>query len=143
VPLLAQKTFRKWIETNKSKTGTTSFVNGKVVLFVMSLQIIMMFQGIDAFELLTKLGYEVIFVDHEESGRAYISKGFLEEAKAIANTNVAILTPIISEVALIGIEPSAILTFRDEYIRWLMIPLPLKSWQNCLTIEEFSKGNCW
>jgi Fe-S oxidoreductase len=37
--------------------------------------------GIDAFELLTKLGYEVIFVDHEESGRAYISKGFLEEAK--------------------------------------------------------------
>jgi hypothetical protein len=31
------------------------------------------------------------------------------------------------------------LTFRDEYIRWLMIPLPLKSWQNCLTIEEFFK----
>jgi hypothetical protein len=32
--------------------------------------------------------------------------------------NVAIFTPIISqEVALIGIEPSAILTFRDEYIR--------------------------
>jgi Fe-S oxidoreductase len=50
--------------------------------------------GIDAFELLTKLGYEVIFVDHEESGRAYISKGFLEEAKAIANTNVAILLPL-------------------------------------------------
>jgi hypothetical protein len=22
---------------------------------------------------------------------------------------------------------------------WLMIPLPLKSWQNCLTIEEFFK----
>jgi Fe-S oxidoreductase len=54
--------------------------------------------GIDAFELLTKLGYEVI-LDHEESGRAYISKGFLEEAKAIANTSI--FTPIISqEVAL-------------------------------------------
>jgi hypothetical protein len=39
--------------------------------------------------LLTKLGNEA-FVDHEESGRD-ISKGFLEEAKAIANTNVAIL----------------------------------------------------
>jgi Fe-S oxidoreductase len=38
--------------------------------------------GIDAFELLTKLGYR-IFLDHEESGRAYISKGFLEEAKPI------------------------------------------------------------
>jgi hypothetical protein len=45
----------------------------------MSLQIIMMFQGIDAFELLTKLGYEVIFVDHEESGRAYISKGLKKQ----------------------------------------------------------------
>jgi hypothetical protein len=29
------------------------------------------------------LGYEVIVVDHEESGRAYISKGFLEEAKGL------------------------------------------------------------
>jgi Fe-S oxidoreductase len=30
--------------------------------------------GIDAFELLSKLGYEVIVVDHEESGRAYIQR---------------------------------------------------------------------
>jgi Fe-S oxidoreductase len=50
---------------------------------------------------LTKLGIQVIFLDHEESGRAYISKGFLEEAKAIANTNVAILHPISQEVALV------------------------------------------
>jgi hypothetical protein len=57
----------------------------------MSLQIIMMFQWGLTLELLTKL-YEVIFIDRE---RAYISKGFLEEAKAIANTNVAILISII------------------------------------------------
>jgi hypothetical protein len=50
-----------------------------------------MFQWGLTLELLTKL-YEVIFIDRE---RAYISKGFLEEAKAIANTNVAILISII------------------------------------------------
>jgi Fe-S oxidoreductase len=81
----------------------------------MSLQIIMMFQWGLTLLNWRNWGTKLFFVDHEESGRAYISKGFLEEAKAIANTN---LFPIISqEVALIGIEPSAILTFRDEYIR--------------------------
>ncbi|MFT4983813.1 MAG: FAD/FMN-containing dehydrogenase/Fe-S oxidoreductase [Flavobacterium sp.] len=142
VPLLAPKTFRKWIENNKSKTEATSFVNGKVVLFCDEFtNYYDVSVGMDAFELLTKLGYEVVFVDHEESGRAYISKGFLEEAKAIANTNVAIFTPIISqEVALIGIEPSAILTFRDEYIRLADDTASAeKLAKNCLTIEEFFK----
>lgn len=74
--------------------------------------------GIDALELLSKLNYKVIFVDHEESGRAHISKGFLEEAKEMANKNVAIFNELVSEDApLIGLEPSAVLTFRDEYLR--------------------------
>jgi hypothetical protein len=60
--------------------------------------------------------------------------------QAIANTNVAIYSHYFQEVALIGIEPSAILTLEMNTFAWLMIPLP-KSWQNCLTIEEFSKGN--
>jgi Fe-S oxidoreductase len=38
--------------------------------------------GIDAYELLTA-GYEVILVDHEESGRAFISKGFLKKQKQL------------------------------------------------------------
>jgi Fe-S oxidoreductase len=82
----------------------------------MSLQNYDVSVGIDAFELLTKLGYEVIFVDHEESGRAYISKGFLEEAKLQYKRSY--FTPLfLRKLLLIGIEPSAILTFRDEYIR--------------------------
>jgi Fe-S oxidoreductase len=35
--------------------------------------------GIDAFELLTALGYKVLVIDHEESGRAFISKAFLKK----------------------------------------------------------------
>lgn len=73
--------------------------------------------GIKGILLLEKLGYEVIIPKHEESGRAWMSKGLLKAAKKIANRNVAALSKIITaETPLIGIEPSAILTFRDEYI---------------------------
>jgi hypothetical protein len=41
-------------------------------------------------------------------------------------------TPIISGSCLIGIEPSAILTLEMNTFAWLMIPLPLKSWQKLL-----------
>lgn len=72
----------------------------------------------DTYDLLTALNYKVLFVNHEESGRTFISKGFLEQAKDVATKNVASFKGRISaETPLIGIEPSAILTFRDEYKR--------------------------
>ena len=73
--------------------------------------------GIKAVELLERLGYNVIIPPHTESGRAWLSKGLLRSAQKIANRNINLLYPLISEnTPLIGIEPSAILTFRDEYI---------------------------
>ena len=73
--------------------------------------------GIKSVLLLEKLGYEVIIPSHEESGRAWMSKGLLREAKKIANRNIACLSKLVSaESPLLGIEPSAILAFRDEYI---------------------------
>jgi len=72
----------------------------------------------DTYDLLTALNYNVLFVNHEESGRTFISKGFLEQAKEVATKNVASFKGKISnETPLVGIEPSAILTFRDEYKR--------------------------
>lgn len=141
VPLLAKKTFKKWYENQKAKN--TNFLNGKVYLFndeftnYYDVNI-----GIDAFELLTKLGYEVLVVDHEESGRTYLSKGFLEEAKKIANINVGIFKDLLSDkIPLIGIEPSAILTFRDEYLRLADDKESAKKVaQNAFTIEEFFKN---
>ncbi|CAN5310400.1 FAD-binding and (Fe-S)-binding domain-containing protein [soil metagenome] len=74
--------------------------------------------GIDALELLSKLNYQVEILDNDESGRSHISKGFLEEAKSMANKNINLFKQKISaESPLLGIEPSAILGFRDEYIR--------------------------
>jgi len=73
--------------------------------------------GIKAIELLDKLGYEVLIPEHIESGRAWLSKGLLRDAKKIANRNIGLLHPVVSaDTPLLGIEPSAILTFRDEYI---------------------------
>lgn len=74
--------------------------------------------GIKAITLLKRLGYEVKIVDHEESGRSALSKGVLPKAKKHAEANVRIFEKLIDgDTPLIGLEPSAILSFRDEYPR--------------------------
>ncbi|MEA1876869.1 MAG: FAD-linked oxidase C-terminal domain-containing protein [Bacteroidota bacterium] len=72
--------------------------------------------GLKAIELLTSLGYRVILPAHNLSARTYLSKGLLKKAKAIINDNIRLLTDVVSEdIPLVGIEPSAILGFRDEF----------------------------
>lgn len=142
VPLLAPKTFRKWHEKNVNTIQNGSFPNGKIYLFCDEFtNFYDVSVGIDAFELLTKLGYEVLIIDHEESGRSFISKGFLEQAKAIATINVDIFASIITDdCPLVGIEPSAILTFRDEYLRLADDKESAQNIsKNAFTIEEFFK----
>jgi len=73
--------------------------------------------GIKAIELLEKLGYQVNIPTHLESGRTWLSKGLVRKAKEIINKNIELLYPLVTDdTPMIGIEPSAILTFRDEYI---------------------------
>ena len=92
-------------------------------------------------ELMTKLGYEVVFPKHYESGRAAMSKGLLKRAQKLARKNVSILKDIISdELQLVGLEPSAILSFRDEYPDLVGDNLKAdaeKLAQNCLLYDEF------
>jgi Fe-S oxidoreductase len=72
--------------------------------------------GIKAIRLLERLGYEVVVPHHVQSGRTYLSKGLVRKAQKIALKNIMLLSDLISEqTPLIGIEPSAILSFRDEY----------------------------
>ena len=62
------------------------------------------------------MGYQVVIPRHAESGRAAISKGCLHLASRFARRNVELLSPLVTDEApLVGIEPSCILTFRDEY----------------------------
>ncbi len=72
--------------------------------------------GKKAIMLLDRLGYEVLEVKHAPSGRPYLSKGMLDQAQKLASENVTIFSELVSEeVPLVGVEPSAILTFKDEY----------------------------
>jgi len=95
--------------------------------------------GMDALHLLFQLGYDVQLVRHLQSGRAFISKGFLEEARVVVDANISIFKELISvEIPLIGLEPSAILTFRDEYLRLATdIDAAKKLAKNTFTVEEF------
>ena len=119
MPTLHKTTLKKWYQKRKRATnGKGQTKNKKVYLFCDEFTNYNDTEiGIKAILLLEKLGYEVIIPEHEESGRAWLSKGLLREAKKIANKNIDTLTKIVTEeTPLIGIEPSAILTFRDEYI---------------------------
>lgn len=97
--------------------------------------------GIKSIKLLDKLGYRVRMINHPESGRAALSKGLLNRAQKLAKKNVSIFAKKVNaEVPLIGVEPSTILTFRDEYPR-LVNPSEKdkaqKLGENCLLIDEF------
>ncbi len=97
--------------------------------------------GIKAIELLNRLGYEVIIPSHVSSGRAQFSKGLVREAQKLAIRNVELLKDVITaEAPLIGLEPSAILGFRDEIPD--LMPAHLKTAaqslaKNALLIDEF------
>ncbi|WP_334112094.1 FAD-binding and (Fe-S)-binding domain-containing protein [Paucihalobacter sp.] len=95
--------------------------------------------GSDVIELLLRLNYQVKIVSNAESGRAMLSKGLLEQAKKLANKNVSIFKDIITETKpLIGIEPSSILSFRDDYLRLVDDKVSAqKIAKNAFLVEEF------
>jgi Fe-S oxidoreductase len=99
--------------------------------------------GLAFARLLQRLGYQVTIPDLKESGRAAISKGCLKRAKAIAKENIQRIIPFVNDdCPLVGIEPSAILTFRDEYPD--LVPAEhradaIQLAKNCLLYDEFIK----
>ena len=97
--------------------------------------------GSKALELLWRLGYRVQLAPIQESARAQLSKGLLKSARRIAQQNIQTCAPLISEeVPLLGIEPSAILGFRDEYLRLADPELKDQAEAlapHCLLLEEF------
>ncbi len=112
LPTLYSTTLRKWYKKHDKKRA-----DRKVVLFCDEFTNFNDTEiGIKAILLLEKLGYEVLLTDHLESGRTWLSKGLLRKAQKIVNQNILKLSKVVSnDVPLLGIEPSAILSFRDEY----------------------------
>ncbi|HBS88801.1 MAG: FAD-binding protein [Bacteroidetes bacterium GWF2_38_335] len=147
LPTLQKITLDKYVKKLKQESGK----NGTVYLFNDEFTNFTETNiGIKAIALLNKLGYEVIIPRHKESGRTFISKGLIRTAQKIAGYNVENLHGLISaEKPLIGIEPSAILTFRDEYPELVVRSLKDKAIDiaaNTFMIDEFiareiEKGN--
>jgi Fe-S oxidoreductase len=143
LPKLSAITLRKWAKKNSAALQPENGrVKGKVFLFCDEYTNFNESEiGVKAIQLLTRLGYQVEIPQHLESARTYISKGMIRDAKKIARRNVALLKDIINPVTpLLGIEPSAILGFRDEY------PALVESGEkaaaetlakSCLLIDEF------
>lgn len=119
IPAFAKTTVREWYRRYYSEWAPAANPKGEIYLFCDEFTNYQDAEiGIKAVQLLTKLGYRVELTNHADSGRAFLSKGLLDQAKNTADANVRHFAPLLTaEKPLIGIEPSAILTFRDEYIR--------------------------
>lgn len=139
---LVSRSLRHWMQSHRAALKPDTQPIGAVYLFCDEFtNLLDVSVGKDTVRLLTALGYEVRTVPHKESGRAAISKGFLKMAREVAEHNVSVFSPLISEsTPLIGIEPSAILSFRDEYPRLVRPHLKAQAdalTPNTLLLEEF------
>ena len=117
IPLLYKYTLRHWMRKSLPNLNPSDNVQRTVILFIDEFSDYNDTEiGIKAVELLTRLGYRIQLANHKQSGRTYLSKGLIRKAKQLANYNVAALAGLVNENRpLIGIEPSGILSFRDEY----------------------------
>lgn len=139
LPPVASQTFTQWFRaTGGSPTSDAKL--GTVLLFADTFtnynhpEI-----GIAAVKVLRALGYQVILPRAACCGRPMLSKGYMDKAKASARANVDGVYPHIERGAkLVGIEPSCILSFKDEYPDLLADDPKAKTIAaNTMLIEEF------
>ena len=141
IPKLSRYSMSKLVSMENRKNAT-SCNNRKVYLFADEFTNHQEAElGLTFARLLMKLGYAVEIPKHVESGRAAISKGCLKLAKVYAKKNVEALSWLVSEdTPLVGIEPSCILSFRDEYPDLVPPEMRAKAKalaRNCLLFDEF------
>ncbi len=143
IPLLYKTTLKHWLGKNLAALNAgMSKKNGSFYLFVDEFTNFNDVEtGIQTVLLFHQLGYEILFTDHDLSGRTFLSKGLLKKASKIARKNISIFQDLVSfGTPLVGIEPSAILGFRDEYADLAGPGLKeqaIKLSANCLMYDEF------
>ncbi len=143
IPALSRLTMRQLIKNEKTAQPTLNDERPAVFLFADEFTNYQDAElGLTFARLLSKLGYNVIVPKHGESGRAAISKGCLHLAAKYATRNVKALAPLISaQSPLVGIEPSCILSFRDEYPELMptsqLVQQALEMAPNCMLYDEF------
>ncbi len=151
MPLYYKETLLSWYKRNLSALSIKGTVKGRIYFFFDEFTNFNDVEiGIKTLKLLSSLGYEVNYIPHADSGRAHLSKGLLDPVKVFAQKNTKIFKDLINDdIPLIGLEPSAILSFRDEYPRLVdksEVGAAKKLAMNCLIVDEFiakeiQKGN--
>ena len=139
MPLMGKTTVKSWFSGRQGKKNAPT---GSVLLFCDEFTNYNDFEvGRKTVQLFERLGYTVVIPKHGESGRAALSKGMLKYAKTLAERNVRALKDVITaETPLVGLEPSAILTFRDEYpdlVDESLVADAKRIAEHTLTFEEF------
>jgi FAD/FMN-containing dehydrogenase/Fe-S oxidoreductase len=114
LPPLASQTFQRWFQQRTPNPGR----RGRVILWDDTyLSYNEPEIGQAAVRVLEAAGFEVQVVTGRRCcGRPMISKGLLTEAKQNAEHNTKLLAPFVAQgIPIVGLEPSCIATFRDEY----------------------------
>ncbi|MCF8024912.1 MAG: 4Fe-4S dicluster domain-containing protein, partial [Desulfobacteraceae bacterium] len=98
--------------------------------------------GMAAVAVLEAAGFRVHLIRQKRCcGRPMISKGLLSQARANARRNVALLAPWADKgVPIVGVEPSCIACFQDEYPDLLSSAEADKMAENSFFIETFLTG---
>lgn len=142
LPRLSRFSLRRWYQRHRKQLLPKGPEKGTVFLFCDEFTNVQDADlGRKTILLLNELGYRVVLPPHHESGRAHISLGLLEEAREMAEENVQQLQHLISPHSpLLGLEPSAILSFRDEYPKLVRPSLRKKAQRiapYARTVEDF------
>ncbi len=115
IPKIHFKTLENWFDKYQKNKNQDQFERGQVILIAdeftnyNDVEI-----GQKAIKLLNTLGYGVIIPKQIVTGRSYLSKGMVKTAKALMENNLAILNNFSVDLPIIGLEPSALVTFLDE-----------------------------
>lgn len=118
LPPLAPRTFQKWFHGRARNLRPVRPVRGAVILWD---DIYLSHNepevGQAAVKVLEAAGFEVRLVAGRRcDGRPLISKGLLADARRRAEHNIGLLAPLARQsIPIVGVEPSSITTFRDEY----------------------------
>ncbi|MFU8813386.1 MAG: FAD-binding and (Fe-S)-binding domain-containing protein [Balneolaceae bacterium] len=115
LPAFASQPFHKWFQSEKSRFQDST--RKPVALLV---DIFTNYHDPDiaksACELLSHLGYSVLVPFVRPTGRPQLSRGLLDEAAEICEENINRWLPFAeSNIPIVGLEPSELLTMRDEY----------------------------
>jgi FAD/FMN-containing dehydrogenase/Fe-S oxidoreductase len=136
LPKFAREPFTSWFK----KRGPQPSKEKKVVLFNDTFNTYNYpHVSIAVTELLEAAGYEVILPGHWCCGRPMISKGLVDKARAAARDCVERLAPFAEQaIPIVGIEPSCLLTLRDELLMLLPDEPRTKTIaENAYLFEEF------